>query len=134
MVFTGNIKYFKVDGNYNGYIAVDSTVLYRWDTDFAMNSGFPNPPTSVDELEINNNIQIYPNPTNGKFTFELPSSVFHLPSSVSIYNILGELVFSSSVFGLRSSVSPDISNQPSGIYFINIISGEYNYYHKLIKQ
>lgn len=73
--------------------------------------------TSV--VNINENIQqlrnisVYPNPNNGVFNIVLEEK-----SNIEIFNVLGEQVYINS--GLNNNIQIDISNQPKGIYFINI--------------
>lgn len=131
MVFTGNIKYFMVDGNYNGYIAVDSTIQYRWATDFAMNNGFPNPPTLIETEENSYGpLDIFPNPTTGKFSINSNEII----ASIEIYNILGEKVGNWQLPIGKKETTIDLTDKTSGIYFIHIKSGEKSFYSKLIKQ
>jgi hypothetical protein len=64
-------------------------------------------------------VKVYPNPSNGIFTLKL--SVDSGQSSVEIYNVLGEQVYSQ--FSIdNSQFTINISNQPSGVYLYRVIS------------
>lgn len=87
-------------------------------------------PLSTKEFGIQDSeFRIYPNPNNGKFQATSPNQQ---TQSITIYNILGEEVHQ--LINSSANQLIDISNQPNGIYFITIKSGENNYYQKLIKQ
>jgi len=71
---------------------------------------------------INDNsaqIVVYPNPNNGQFTIE--SSVGGA-SSVEIYNLLGEKVFTKSLSTTKGTNTINVGNQPNGVYLYRIIS------------
>ncbi|MEA3443907.1 MAG: T9SS type A sorting domain-containing protein [Bacteroidota bacterium] len=77
-------------------------------------------------------INIYPNPGRGIFKIE---SIDHdeAISSIEIVNTLGQIVFSD--FRINNSiVQIDISNQPKGIYFVMIISGDQIFNKQIIVQ
>jgi len=63
-------------------------------------------------------IVVYPNPNNGQFTIE---SSIGGASSVEIYNILGEKVFTRSLSTTKGTNTISV-NQPNGVYLYRIIS------------
>ncbi|MFH0892821.1 MAG: T9SS type A sorting domain-containing protein [Bacteroidota bacterium] len=74
-------------------------------------------------------INIYPNPTSGKFaidfSFETTSS-----TSMIVFNMLGETIFE------KTGELPkeiDLTGKPQGIYMIKVVDGENVYFKKLIK-
>ncbi len=71
-------------------------------------------------------LAIYPNPSSGKFRIELPKSSGK-EMRVSILNTLGQVVstrdLDTSISG-SGSLAVDISDLVSGIYFVNIRSGD----------
>ena len=81
----------------------------------------------MNELNNDTNIALYPNPTNGIFNLDLEISVGY----IFIYNILGEIVLQSKINDTQ--IKFDLSNQPAGIYFVNVISDSKNYSKKIIK-
>jgi PKD repeat protein len=73
------------------------------------------PVTSIGEI-IDSNLTIYPNPTSGKCTIELPS---HLQQGITIeiYSILGTKVFSTrNAEKSTNQFEVDLSKLPAGIY------------------
>ena len=101
--------------------------------------------TEINHLD--NNFLIYPNPSNGIFTIETSKPVplqreflnFSI-SKIVISDITGKIIYSSK-FQNFSNLQPvplqreiDISNQPAGIFFINIQTETGIYTEKLIIQ
>src|SRR5262249_12927167 len=69
----------------------------------------------------NMDYSISPNPNNGSFNL----NINHLPSGqpvkVAVYNLVGELVYSTESNAGSSSLSKDIQlNQASGVYFVKV--------------
>ena len=79
-------------------------------------------------------IEIYPNPNNGKFTLSFNHSTIQPFNHLTIYNMLGEMVYQSSDIGHQSSVNIDLSRQPAGIYFVQLITNEETTTKKIVKQ
>ena len=67
--------------------------------------------TGILENTINNNINIYPNPTTGKFTIENKGDL-------TICNLLGKNILSQKLTSAKTEI--DLSNHPKGIYFAKI--------------
>ncbi|HTB07501.1 MAG TPA: T9SS type A sorting domain-containing protein [Bacteroidia bacterium] len=81
-----------------------------------------NGPLGVNEVQGNREqVLVFPNPSEGKFTFQLGISNEQLgiKNTVEIYNELGQKVYSQFSI-LNPQFSIDISNQPSGIYFYRV--------------
>jgi len=86
--------------------------------------GFLTQGLSVDELASANTINVYPNPSNGKFTIEVKDAKL-APQSVTVLDATGqEVLFVEFVSG---SQSIDLSNQAKGVYFIRIATENGNY-------
>jgi len=60
------------------------------------------------------NISVFPNPSNGSFTFELPSN-YNSDLPIYITNIFGEIVFEKILVNRISEIELNLS---SGIYFV----------------
>jgi len=86
-------------------------------------------------VQINENnfsqaeINIFPNPTDG--LFQVRSSKF-IVLNLEVYNVLGAMVFSNNTASLSTTV--DLTDQPTGIYFVKCKTEQGNYVGKIIKQ
>lgn len=97
-------------------------------------SKYNQPLNDVLQLFTDNYLNIFPNPTNGKFninmTSEYLSEINAFPLTIS--TLQGKVIYKSEIKNPNSQI--DLSNQPSGIYIINFISGENVYHQKLVKE
>jgi len=105
-----------------------------WNPNFGY--GFANPEnhlnTSVSGIITNNfekEISYYPNPTNGLFFVDLKRVYQEL--NYSIYSIIGKELHSQ-VITSASFIEINLSNYPSGVYFISIIENR-NGGHSMFK-
>ena len=71
---------------------------------------------SVDEKK-NEAITVYPNPSSGIFSIEVKSEELRTKSTVEVYNVLGEKVYSQSSI-LNSTFSINLKDSPAGVYFV----------------
>jgi hypothetical protein len=79
--------------------------------------------TSVIENNLEKvNCIIFPNPTNGKFQFEVNGLEFGKNSTLEIYNLQGEIIYQSAITNPKSEI--DLSNHTNGIYFVKIYDGQ----------
>ena len=68
-------------------------------------------------------VEVYPNPSgNGMFTIAVENEKLKVESTVEVYNMLGQQVYSNSFSTSNSQLSINISNQPAGIYLYRITS------------
>jgi uncharacterized repeat protein (TIGR03803 family) len=94
--------------------------------------------TSTKQLTMDNDqLKVYPNPNDGKFTMQLSGVNGHPDSyreSVEIYNVLGEIVRTQ--YFVSGILKIDLSSQPAGVYFYRVIaeSGKFIGEGKLIIQ
>ncbi len=79
-----------------------------------------------------NDILIYPNPTKGVFTIKLPGFQYLSGSNVSVTDISGKKIFIKTISS--SELQVDISNYPSGVYFVKISNTENVKTVKIVKQ
>jgi WD40 repeat protein len=118
--FVHNIIYsFKYDqfiGNYKEYFA-----SAQFDRSTSLKS--------VSEVK---NDTIYPNPTNGKVTIELPSGF--VITSYQITNTAGKVLDFEYKFDGINKYSFDFSKIPAGSYLINLVCGKELYTYKVIKE
>lgn len=87
-------------------------------------------PTDVQENE-EAMFNLFPNPTNGPVSLEMPA--FNGQNVVvKVYDIAGKEVHSSQY--LNGLINFDMSDQPAGMYVVNITSGDFSFNSKLILQ
>jgi len=76
---------------------------------------------------------VYPNPIKNN-TININSVDFYENETpVEIYDLRGQLLFSKSFLGTSNQLKIDVSNIPSGIYILKIISKEKIFNYKIIK-
>lgn len=88
------------------------------------------PPTKIEGLPVNRNvIQTYPNPFSNTIEFRSGISI----KSISLYNMLGKLLYQSEQNSKNMSVNT--AEYPAGVYIYRITTDDNNLYNgKLIKQ
>lgn len=72
--------------------------------------------TAVNEFIYSEGINIFPNPSSGKFTIQSTEKI----SSIEIINLLGEKIYSITVNSKQETVN--LSSHPKGIYFVQVLS------------
>ncbi len=76
-------------------------------------------------------ISVSPNPTNGIVTVSLPELV---NANLTVSDISGKLLKNYSISNTQKSVSIDLSDLNSGLYFVKIISGQNTYNQTVVKK
>ena len=71
-------------------------------------------PSSVNSVKEDMNVHVMPNPTQGTFQLNVPSSLVN--TNYILTNIVGETVKSGKVTGLNTRL--DIENLPNGVYIM----------------
>jgi Secretion system C-terminal sorting domain len=97
---------------------IDRTILEPEDyiPDTKNKSQAINNKNNTTNINIENNITIYPNPTNGKFTlFSKQSKIIN----IQISNISGNIIYSNQNIN-KYTVNIDISDAEQGIYLMKI--------------
>lgn len=81
------------------------------------------------------NLLIYPNPNDGKFTFRVANTE-NADVYYTISNSSGKIVESRVISAKSASLETyiDISAQPPGIYILNVTAGRSNFSKKIIKK
>jgi len=83
-----------------------------------------------ENITAENNLNVFPNPTNGIINFVLKNNVFSKPVSVNVFNNLGVLVFEKQFKDQENKI--DLSSFGKGIYFIETVFNETKYFSKVI--
>ena len=78
------------------------------------------PPVAAAVPEVSNTIDItvYPNPSQGEFTFEIPSNLNN--AQLKVYNTLGQEVYSSEVNTGKYQIN--LGNQSAGAYLYRLLN------------
>lgn len=86
------------------------------------------PCTGIDEFEAGK-INIYPNPSNGKFDLKLN---YHGSISIKVVNIIGVTIYSEQITASGELIKPiDLFGFEEGIYFVTLQTEEKTYVKKL---
>jgi hypothetical protein len=87
--------------------------------DFFLGILSPQALTEVSENQIlSSDIQLFPNPTTSTFTLNCPLSIVN--TQLKIYNPFGQLIHQQIIKSPHRQI--DLSSQPKGIYFIELIA------------
>ena len=78
-----------------------------------------------------NKVFIYPNPTTGKITVNL-NMEDHTIKSVSVINLLGEVLMSKQLVGKETRVEFDLVHFAEGVYYIRMDADTETYLQKLV--
>jgi len=121
----------KQGGYLHGYITTDDQYC----------GGQPNTmiTKTIESIEIpvsnlrQSNFKTYPNPTTGNFILELPGDLQTKKIQVDIFGMRGEMVLTATLNGERKHEF-SLSDKPTGVYFIRIVSGDKTETLKIIKQ
>ncbi|MES1223679.1 MAG: T9SS type A sorting domain-containing protein, partial [Bacteroidota bacterium] len=111
---------FNFGGNNIDYIAKGGAIISK------------NGITEIPELSLieKNDFIIIPNPSNGKSIIVFKDLTKN--TSVKVFNLLGEIVYQSEIRNSKHEI--DLSNQPSGTYFICVQADKETFRHKIIIQ
>lgn len=106
--------------------AIDNVFLNVNEEDFTINSNM-----SVQDLQ-GNQMDIYPNPSNGIFTIELNKKANN--ASYKIFNMEGRMVASSKISssGFDTKQQVNVSHLPNGTYVVQVENGSETFSKKLI--
>ena len=70
----------------------------------------------IDEARLQNDVKIFPNPSNGLFTVDLPDAQ---KGQFEVFNCLGQIIYHSALNSERTSI--DLTGQTTGLYIYRII-------------
>lgn len=105
---------------------------FKWNGSQKQENNEPELTDFETRYSLRNTIEIFPNPNTGQFTIlMMPESV--LGASVSLYNILGEVIYKNDKITYHY-INIDISDSPKGIYFIKVSNDKDVFRGKLMHQ
>jgi hypothetical protein len=89
----------------------------------------------ANEEELNNSVNIYPNPNNGIFTIEFNKTELSNNLEIEVVDLLGRSIYTQKVkpFNGKHYEALNLSNNPNGQYFLRIIGAEKNEVWKVVK-
>lgn len=80
-------------------------------------------PVGINNLIAENEISVYPNPSNGKIFIETTDKrIASNEREIRVYNLIGERIYSKKVN--LDKVQIDLGNKATGVYYIEIQSGQ----------
>ena len=74
----------------------------------------------IETLSDKFSIVVYPNPSNGMFTFETKSEELK-GKRIEVYNVLGEKIYNALLTTFNSQFNVDLSSNPNGIYLYRVV-------------
>ena len=79
-------------------------------------------------------ISFFPNPNNGLLNLSFSTSD-QSPLNIHVYDVNGQMVYMEELNEFAGSYTNqiDISNQPAGTYFLQIVQGQKSYSKKITK-
>lgn len=85
--------------------------------------------TSVNEIDIESLVKVFPNPTNGKVNMQMGKSE---NVQMSIYNIYGECIHQQ----ISAPANPqiDLGSRPNGVYFLKLNTPDGVVVKKIVKE
>lgn len=93
--------------------------------------------TGIEEATANRSITIYPNPNNGNFNIDVKNvdtstgSVTNEKISINVFNSLGQSVYQANHKTINGVYNLELSNQSSGVYFVQLIIGDKVYQKRI---
>ena len=87
----------------------------------------------IDELLVNGDVTVYPNPSNGEFTVDM-ELITSSQVSFRVENLVGAVIYESNPITVNGLHTEKISlnNVPTGVYFVNILAGNNQLVKKII--
>ena len=96
---------------------------------FIANFSVSSTPTEIQNIDdVNSDIKLFPNPTQGEFQIQINESIN--VAELKVYNCLGQIVFSKSVEG--SPINIKLQGLSNGVYFAEIVNSKAKYCSKFI--
>ncbi len=90
--------------------------------------------TGIAEIDLSDQMVIYPNPNDGRFHIQLPADM-RGNVDISIVSMTGKLIHKEFLNNVSYNVLPiDLSNEANGLYFIKLSDGTNTAIAKFMKQ
>ncbi len=109
--------FWTIDGDSISYLA-------KWlGGDYTDTCG--NDATVINETKVESGgLKVYPNPNNGIFTiaFSHPADIAGSQTTIEIYNVLGQQVYSATLNQVQGDNLIDLCKQPNGVYLYRVLS------------
>jgi len=80
------------------------------------------------------NVKIYPNPSDGLVTLEMPTTPVSENCLITIYSLSGTLAYQLEYSNTNSPIHLDLTSLRAGNYIISVTSGEGNFSSKIVLQ
>jgi hypothetical protein len=124
----GTMRLRQVGGTYIEFFPGDFGNYHRYDFSVGFTVDLP-------ENELNHEIAIFPNPSNGMTTFEVSGDVNN-DATVEIIDLTGRMIYSErmNATGNFAEAFIDVSNFKSGSYLVKINTNQRVYTKTLVKQ
>jgi Outer membrane protein Omp28/Secretion system C-terminal sorting domain len=87
--------------------------------------------SAIDEPQLDNQLSISPNPTNGTFRYAFENLT---PQYLTLTNVIGQVILSKSNEAIVNNGELNLANQPSGVYYLTIKAKEGFAVKKIVKQ
>jgi hypothetical protein len=84
------------------------------------------------KAKVKDDLRVFPNPSDGRFNVELPKQ-FKGVGELTIFDLNGRLTFKTSLKDAQT-MELDLSEQPNGIYFLQVTSDRGSWHERLVKQ
>ena len=114
---------------YSAMLAANTDLLDTLDQTYTNTLTITPQTTGTEELADNNRMQIFPNPSEGKFEIRFKSMAGM--ETVEVFNVLGEKINQQPATG-NQKFEVDLSLQPEGIYFVKLISGDQSWLKRVV--
>jgi PKD repeat protein len=80
-----------------------------------------NSTVDVKDIDINNTVTVYPNPSNGLVTIDLKGNLAQ-NANIEVYNAMGQLVFNKTYTEVAGKYNVDLTNEATGVYTVKLIA------------
>ena len=108
---------------------VDNTILASTYGRGFFTGKFTSVPLSVDDISVDDNLNVFPNPSNG--SIKIRTARDFGTSTITVYDVNGRQVFLKEV-NLTGTIPLEMNNLQSGLYIMKIQGDNFAYSNKLI--